>query len=151
MATRQEIEYVHKLLHDNNPKVLFDKLKNDNAGVFATLRHLSRSKGAVRAKDISEELHVSTARISVILRKLSDRGFISKVQNEKDGRSTLIEITESGQQMIDSLHTRMDNTLAKLIDEIGVAEIERVFLILGRIRELSIEHENELLEESGNE
>lgn len=145
MATEQEIAHVHKLMHENHPKVVFDKMKSDSEGAFAVLRFLNRSGGNVRSKDISQVLHVSTARMTVILRKLYDKKLITKVQNVKDGRSSLIALTDEGRSTINKLHQQMDQTIGKIIDEVGMAEVEKVFYVLGRMRELNQEKEQEIL------
>ncbi|ONI45147.1 hypothetical protein AN641_04695 [Candidatus Epulonipiscioides gigas] len=145
MATKQEIEYGLKLFHENNPRIIFDKMKNDTAGVFATLKFLDRTGGNIRATDISQELNVSTARMTVILRKLYERELITKTPDEQDGRSQLITLTPSGKEMTRNLHQQMHITIGKIIDEVGIEEFEKVFKVLAKIREFTIEQESVFL------
>ncbi len=145
MATKQEIEYGLKLFHENNPRIIFEKMKNDAAGVFATLKFLDRTGGNIRATDISQELNVSTARMTVILRKLYERELITKTPDEQDGRSQLITLTPAGKEMTRNLHQQMHITIGKIIDEVGIEEFEKVFKVLAKIRELTIEQESVFL------
>ena len=72
MATQKQIDDIVQIFNCERPKMPLRDINAVNMGVGAVIRYLHESKGEtdVTAGDISEFLHVSTARVAVLLRKI---------------------------------------------------------------------------------
>lgn len=66
--------------------------------VLIVLRH---RKGPVIARDVAEELGVSQAWVSRMLRRLEERGYVCREVNANDRRAATIRMTDSGCEVVD--------------------------------------------------
>ncbi|OHT82252.1 MarR family transcriptional regulator [Mycobacteroides chelonae] len=66
--------------------------------ILVVLRH---RKGPVIARHVAEELGVSQAWVSRMLRKLEERGYVRREANVNDRRAAIISMTDSGRQVVD--------------------------------------------------
>lgn len=92
------------------------------------LRQLLRS-GAMTPGQLAREISLSPATISGILDRLERRGYLTRTRRPEDKRQVLVELTDSGRELVDRtplpLHERFTRRLAEL-PEARQAEIERV-------------------------
>ncbi|MBN7304533.1 MarR family transcriptional regulator [Mycobacteroides abscessus subsp. bolletii] len=101
--------------------------------VLVVLRH---RKGPVIARHVAEELGVSQAWVSRMLRKLEERGYVRREANANDRRAAIITMTDSGRSIVDELfpeRLRIEaEALAGLGDERAavVAGLERLVATL---------------------
>lgn len=101
--------------------------------VLVVLRH---RKGPVIARHVAEELGVSQAWVSRMLRKLEERGYVRREANANDRRAAIITMTDSGREVVDELfpeRLRIEaEALAGLGDERAsvVAALERLVATL---------------------
>lgn len=99
--------------------------------VLVVLRH---RKGPVIARHVAEELGVSQAWVSRMLRK--ERGYVRREANANDRRAAIITMTDSGRSVVDELfpeRLRIEaEALAGLGDERAavVAGLERLVATL---------------------
>lgn len=56
---------------------------------------------------IAEHLGRATPTISHIIKRLDEWGFITRVKDSTDGRARILEVTESGQAMLDRVYGLM--------------------------------------------
>ena len=78
MATQDEVELILENLQEVHPAEFFKTLNEENAGIGAVLRYLNEAEGDVTAGNISKYLHVSTARVAVLLKKMAVQGLVTK-------------------------------------------------------------------------
>jgi DNA-binding MarR family transcriptional regulator len=101
--------------------------------VLVVLRH---RKGPVIARHVAEELGVSQAWVSRMLRKLEERGYVRREANANDRHAAIISMTDSGRSVVDELfpeRLRIEaEALAGLGDERAsvVAGLERLVATL---------------------
>ncbi len=101
--------------------------------VLVVLRH---RKGPVIARDVAEELGVSQAWISRMLRRLEERGYVHREINPNDRRAATISMTDSGCAVVDEYfpeRLRIESeALSGLGDEqaLVVAGLERLIASL---------------------
>ena len=88
-------------------------------GIGAVLRLLYDSDEAVTAGKISEELEVSTARVAVLIRKMVSKGLITKEQDTRDARVTIVRLTDFGRQAFEETRDDIYRKTGMVIDTVG--------------------------------
>ena len=87
MATPEQIASILSQLVALHPADCFKPIDAANAGLGAVLRLLYLADQPVTAGTISEKLHVSTARVAVLLKKLVAKGLVTKGRDPVDAGS----------------------------------------------------------------
>ena len=119
MATRVQIETVLKRLEQARPADCFKWNDEMQAGIGAMLRLLYESDEEVTAGRISEVLDVSTARVAVLIRKMTSRGLITKEQGATDARIIVVRLTEFGKKTYEKIKDDLYRQMGIVIDAIG--------------------------------
>ena len=96
MATPEQIASILSQLVALHPADCFKPIDAANAGLGAVLRLLYLADQPVTAGTISEKLHVSTARVAVLLKKLVAKGLVTKGRDPVDARVTVVALTPLG-------------------------------------------------------
>ena len=78
MATEQEIEYVYSRFITKEPTEFLERINDTNAGIGAVLKILDAATTEVSAGDLAQKMKVSTARIAVLLNKMSAKNLIER-------------------------------------------------------------------------
>ena len=86
MATPEQIASILSQLVALHPADCFKPIDTANAGLGAVLRLLYLADQPVTAGTISEKLHVSTARVAVLLKKLVAKGLPSPPWGHRPSR-----------------------------------------------------------------
>ncbi|OOB77687.1 MAG: hypothetical protein BEN19_01430 [Epulopiscium sp. Nuni2H_MBin003] len=136
MATEVQIQYVMDMLSKNHPKHTFDRINKTNAGIFAVLKYLNEAQSIVCSKDISTALKVSTARMSVLLKKMEKQNLITKYADSNDSRITRVRLTTTGEDTIIQIKNHLYLVVTKIIDEIGFDEVTKCFATLEKIKQI---------------
>ncbi|MDE6781539.1 MAG: MarR family transcriptional regulator [Ruminococcus sp.] len=136
MTTREEALSVIQRLYGKPSNEVFKKLSNDNAGIHCMLKYLSIVGKPVSAGEISEFMQVSTARVSVLLRKMLDRGFIVREKSAEDARKIMISLSDRGRQEDRRHIEEMIGIFQKVIDEVGSERMEEFISVAHKIREI---------------
>lgn len=123
MATQEQIEQISTLLEGAHPVDLFQKMHTSEAGIGAGLRFLYESDRAVTAGDISRFMHVSTARVAVLLRKMELKGYILRAPGPTDARTTLITLSPLGRQTAEDMRADFHRRLSTVIDQVGIEKM----------------------------
>lgn len=87
------------------------------------LRFLHGSSDNVTAGDISEFMHVSTARVAVLMKKMSAQGLITKEGDARDARITIVRITPKGEEKVQQIHDAIYAQVNDIIDRVGMKKI----------------------------
>ena len=107
MATPEQIASILSQLVALHPADCFKPIDAANAGLGAVLRLLYLADQPVTAGTISEKLHVSTARVAVLLKKLVAKGLVTKGRDPVDARVTVVALTPLGAQTVQDLADHM--------------------------------------------
>lgn len=134
MATEEEIQKFMDMMDQMHPIQDFNKIDATKAGIGAVMRFLDESGRPVTAGEISEQLHVSTARVAVLLKKMEAKGFIVRKSHDRDARITMVCLTEEGEKIIRKIHQGMKKNVEKMIDQIGTERLETAFTVMQEIR-----------------
>lgn len=119
MATEQQILSMMRKMREIHPGKIMRPMSDTTAGIGAVLKLLYSSTTPVTAGRISEQLHISTARVAVLLKKMTAKGFITKEKDPQDARVTIVHLTEHGRNTIETLWKEIKEQMGKVIDEVG--------------------------------
>ena len=134
MATSEQVELVLEHLKDVYPVKFFQALNEENVGAGAVLRYLHESPDNVTAGNISEFMHVSTARVAVLIKKMSAQGLVTKEGDANDARITIVRITPKGEEKIRQIHDDIYSQVSNVIDQVGVDRIMDYISISNKIK-----------------
>ncbi len=130
MLTDEEIIEIIKKLDDVKPKKMLDQQHVNLEGTMLALVYIYRKEGEVSAGELSRELKVSTARIAVLVRKMQEKGYVTRKVDEEDGRRAVIDITDKGRALIEKHKIEFFETMRALADKVGKDRFMEFFDIL---------------------
>ena len=117
-----------ELLEQNNENETFtfyEKFDAIKRGSYFVLNYLYKHNEEVISSDLSNALHVSTARMTKLLQKMEKKQLITKNKSSTDFRKTVVCITEKGIEMIESFKELVINYIKSIVEEIGFDEYEQ--------------------------
>jgi len=123
-------------LYEGRPRNFVSKVDEKSRGIYAILLYLSHAEGDVCAGDVSREFHISTARASVALKALSQKGLVSSVPSEQDARKRVVTITDAGRAHVAKGEAELLSWIKYLMKEIGEADLDEFLRILAVINRL---------------
>ena len=80
--------------------------------------------------------------MSELLGKLEKKGFVSRRQSEKDRRSTLVSLTEEGEQQVLQYKAGRERVYKGIMRGLSEEEKQQLFVILKKMEEYDQEEEN---------
>ncbi len=134
MATKEEINYAVELFHKNRPQNIFKEMGEKDKGILAVLDYLSTHDGEVKSKDISESMHISSARMAVLLKTMEKKGLIVKSNSVQDRRATIVSLSQKGKEHILFFERQFKEATGQIIDEFGMEKLISLFEDFGKIR-----------------
>lgn len=127
MATQKQIEELTALFAEARPEqknAWQTKPSVDNEGMTGVLIYLYRMDKTVTAGMISQVMHVTTGRVSVLLKKMEDKGLVVRTAGKKDARVTEVSLTEKGKNIVEEMQKERNEQMKKLIDTIGMDRLK---------------------------
>lgn len=88
---------------------------------------------AMKPADIATSCCIMRPSMSRILKTLEEKGFVTRVQDEQDGRSMLISISGLGKKTIKDLIPESERIYKKIIDEFGEDQFNRLLTLLTQL------------------
>ncbi len=85
---------------------------------------------------LSEAMNVSTARMAVLLRKMSEKGLIVKETHALDGRVTVVRLTEHGEAIAGKKREEALRQIGAVIDKVGMERMQEFIRISKEIKEV---------------
>ena len=134
MGTREDAQEFLNRLISCMPIGFYHDLEATKRGVGFVLCYLRWSETEVIAGDFSKMLHVSTARIATLLKKMEQGGLITRHSSSKDARQTVVEITSAGIALAEELKEQTLREVELLLDELGEEELNTFICISQKIR-----------------
>lgn len=136
MATNEQITEIIRLMEESKPENFFRKMNGVEAGIGAVLRFLSISKKPMTAGSISRYMGVSTARVAALLKKMETKNLIIRESGAHDARTTMVSLSEQGQEKIERLYQDYRSDMGRLIDRVGMERLIEFISTLKEIMEL---------------
>ena len=99
----------------------------------AKLLYVVMAAGELHLSDIARRLGVTASTASGAVDHLVDKGFLTRTEDSTDRRQVRISVTPAGSQILErmrELSTRQLRRLLDLVDDAGLAVIERSTLLL---------------------
>lgn len=144
MADREYTISVMERLHERPPDDTLRRFNDDNAGIRCMLRYLSEAGKPVSAGEISRFMSVSTARVSVLLKKMQEKNFIVRENSSEDARRLMISLSDTGRAECLKRMEEMIEIFGRIIDEIGVDRMEEFISISQQIKKVVKKEMNRL-------
>ena len=127
MAEQKEIDELMRLFAENRPqqKETWQRHSvSENEGMLGVLLYLYRKDETVTAGMISRDMHITTGRVSVLIKKMSDKGLIIRENGKKDARITEIRMSEKGYREIQKMEKKRNDQMSELIDQVGMERLK---------------------------
>lgn len=120
MASGEQIQILLEALQKATPSQLLQNIDDRTAGMRAILLYLAAGEEEVTASMISEYMQVSTARVTVLLKKMEAKGLIEKERDPEDNRRVKVTLSDRGRELATQVQERIDAHVASMIDQIGM-------------------------------
>ncbi len=133
MQTREEVNDLLKRFIGNMPRKMMTKIERTNIGIGMVLRYLEEVGRPVSAGEISRFMNVSTARVAVILRTMSEKGLIVRSVDCSDARKVCIGLSETGQKSYRMMTDELIGLMAEIVERIGMERMELFLQIASEI------------------
>ncbi len=117
------------------PRSFYSRLDAMQKGYCFVLGYLIRAKDDVCAGELSEKLNVSSARISALLNRMEQCGYVKRFASESDGRRTVVRITPEGEKYITDLREQTLKRIEKLLDTMSREDLETYISLSDKIRD----------------
>jgi len=85
---------INKMLHEKY------KLTNTEIDVLSSLRHSDSGEYKLSPTKLYERLLFSSGGMTKVLKKLENKNYIKRLNNPDDGRSKLVQLTQSGEDIL---------------------------------------------------
>lgn len=120
MATQAQIDQIISRMEQTKAGRLFDHVDRTKAGIGAVIRILHQAQCPVTAGAIAQIMGVSTARVTVLLKKLEAKGLIVRERDWLDARVTKVRLSEQGAQVDERLRAELSQKIGAVIDAVGM-------------------------------
>lgn len=91
------------------------------------------NNGPCSISAVSKSLQLSPSMLTNIIDQLEVRGYIQRVRSTNDRRVILIEITDSGKEVLESMPDSLNKKLLRNLDELKVKDKENILESLDKI------------------
>jgi DNA-binding MarR family transcriptional regulator len=85
--------------------------------------------------ELSELCDIGISSLSVSIQNMEKKGFVKKVNGEKDNRLQLVSLTDSGREKAQVFHTLIDDFFKGLIRELGNGDAEEASALFTKLTE----------------
>ncbi|HSW85613.1 MAG TPA: MarR family transcriptional regulator [Candidatus Saccharimonadales bacterium] len=82
---------------------------------WSMLGIITHARDGVRQTEIARDLHVKAPLVTLMARKLQDKGFVTSVKNQFDARAKLLAITPEGKKYIKTVESALNKSLSQLL------------------------------------
>lgn len=134
MTTREQALCILAKLKANNPVEVLKKFNDINSGMKFILIHLDEAKSEVFASELSELMCISRARVSFMLKKMEQKGLISRKTSVNDSRKEVLSLTTLGKSQLEYEQQKVIDNLTQVIDHIGIDKINQFIEIGDQIK-----------------
>ena len=145
MASDEQIKWMLHKMAESHPIEAFKYMDEVKAGIGAVLRLLYEADKPLSAGTISSKLGISTARVAVLLKKMTQKGMITKQQSPNDARVTMVELTSAGRANIERMKNELFAQMGLIIDKVGEERLKEYFEIGEEIRNIIKIHDTHCL------
>ena len=106
-------------------------------GELFILKYLMAKDSPALPSEISDALHLSTARISAALGALQKKGQITREIDPTNRRNILVSLTAEGRRRIEIFIKQMRGNLMAVLEEMGEEDAKEFVRLMGRFSEIA--------------
>ena len=142
MQSDKLTQQIFETFDNINVEVLFEKLKFSLKGENMLLSILNNLGGQSSISKITQNFGFTPARLSAVLKSLEAKGFVKRVVNEKDRRTTTVVLTTEG--IVHHLRYReqaIRNALV-MVEQLGEKDVSEFLRIITKISDISKKSED---------
>lgn len=136
MASKAEVFGVMGKLQECNPLEFFRSIDEINSGMGYIMLRLYNAKNEVYAIDLSQDMQISRARVTMLIKKLTTKGFVVKQRSKLDARKEIITITNKGRDEVNNIKKKVLDNVTKLIDNLGINKVNQFLELSKDIRNI---------------
>ena len=137
MNNEKLTEEIFETFDKINVEVLFEKLKFSLKGENMLLAILNNSGGHNTLSKITQNFDFTPARLSAVIKTLEAKGFVERIQNEKDRRTTTVFITSEGvMQYLRHREEAIRNALV-IVEKLGEKDVCEFIRIIRKISDIT--------------
>jgi DNA-binding MarR family transcriptional regulator len=106
-------------------------IPRSEAGVLGTL-----ARGARRITDLADQEGLAQPTMTLLVKRLEERGLVAREPDASDGRAVLVSITDAGTAALEAARARYRAALQRHLDSMSaseVADLETATEALGRL------------------
>ncbi len=122
-----------------NKQELFEKMKIVFKGENLMLAILMDMGGKATPGELIKYTECTAARLTAIAKSLESKGFVKRIQNSEDKRSTIIEMTSEGVARFMLLQKEAIESVFNLIEKLGESDAKEFVRLVERLSEISSE------------
>ncbi|MBQ5967346.1 MAG: winged helix-turn-helix transcriptional regulator [Clostridiales bacterium] len=148
MASDKEVIALLQEFSSIHPLEFLQKLDVQSMGISNVLCFLMCADHEVTAGEISDYMNVSTARVAVLLKKMSDKGLIEKHADPSDARRVMVAITDSGKALFEEQQREILLYSGAVVDHFGVDKIKEFIENCRQIRQIVDKVEQQEIQKS---
>ncbi|MBQ8503156.1 MAG: winged helix DNA-binding protein [Clostridia bacterium] len=126
-----------KTFENINSENILNKLNLSFKGENAILMLLNEYGGRSTPSKLLERLDFTAARLSAIIKSLENKGFVEKIQNESDKRSTIVALTENGFKHFSKLREDIVRNASIVIEQLGENDVCEFLRIIKRLVDIA--------------
>ena len=119
------------------------KLNDGMRGEAFVLHYVIFHEGPVLPSEISQFMHISTARVAAALNNLERKGLIKRSIDPSDRRRILVTLTEQGQAFANRQREDMLSHTEQMIRRLGEQDARELVRLVGRVAEVMQEMHRE--------
>ena len=130
-------------IYRNFHKYMHEQLKQYDlgSGQFHFLMMLYKKDG-VNQETLAEKLNIDKATSARAIKKLEEKGYVTRIRDETDRRNYNVFLTEKAQTLKPKIKSILKNWTDFLLTNISESEQEQLFILLDKISQ-NTTHQNE--------
>ena len=94
-------------------------------GIYHVQKKISSEHG-VKMSDLAEYTHALPPAVSRSIKALEEKGYVRRFVDQKDRRNTLVEITKSGQEVLDESNEITNEFIRRVFEKTDKEEMARL-------------------------
>lgn len=126
---KEVIRCVHSIGKHHPHKQINDSVRGENMA----LGFIKAEGGSTYPKEIELAMGISSARVAAIIKKLEQRGFVTRTGDKVDRRKTLVALTEKGQKVAEETESKIIYTLDQMFEVLGEEDSENFVRIIDKL------------------
>lgn len=133
-------ESMIKAFDSINNRAIFERMKSGFKGENLILAMLMEMGGKATPGELMQSAECTAARLTAIAKSLESKGFVKRIQNVQDKRSTIIEMTADGINRFMNIQKEIIENIFNVIEKLGEKDAAEFVRLISRLSEISTEH-----------